>query len=91
MAAFLDPAAARPAGYLLVWLLFMVALGALLGTALALALTRGTGVARWGLRAASPAGVVLSPAGLGAASLRQPVLLLLIASSALGFRFGSRR
>ena len=31
------------------------------------------------------------PAGYLAGSLRQPVLLLLIASSALGFRFGARR
>jgi len=41
--------------------------------------------------AAFAAGVVLSAAGAGAASLRQPVLLLFIASSALGFRFGARR
>jgi hypothetical protein len=33
----------------------------------------------------------LSALGMDAASLRQPVLLLLIASSALGFRFGARR
>ena len=32
-----------------------------------------------------------APAGYLGGSLRQPVLLLLIASSALGFRFGARR
>lgn len=46
---------------------------------------------RWGLWAAFAIGVVLSAAAMGAASLRQPVLPLLIASSALGFRFGARR
>jgi hypothetical protein len=30
-------------------------------------------------------------AGVGAASVRPPVLLLFLASSALGFRFGARR
>jgi hypothetical protein len=33
----------------------------------------------------------VAAAGVDVASLRQPVLLLLIASSALGFRLGSRR
>jgi hypothetical protein len=91
LAAFVDSAASRPAGYLPASLLFTVALGALLGAALARALTRrGTSVA-WGLWTAFAAGVVLSAVGMGAASLRQPVLLLLIASSALGFRLGARR
>jgi hypothetical protein len=64
---------------------------ALLGASLALALMRRAAIARWGLWAAFAVGVVLSAAGMRAASLRQPVLLLLIASSALGFRFGARR
>jgi hypothetical protein len=89
LAAFVDPAASRPPGYLAASLLFTVALGALLGGALAL--SRCASTARWGLWAAFAIGVVLSAAAMGAASLRQPVLPLLIASSALGFRFGARR
>ncbi|MGH7349926.1 MAG: hypothetical protein ACREI6_07900 [Candidatus Rokuibacteriota bacterium] len=42
-------------------------------------------------RLAALAGVALSAALVDAASLRQPVLLLLIAASALGFRLGARR
>jgi len=91
LTAFVDPAASRPAGYLAASLLFTVAVGALLGSALALALTRRAAIARWGLWAAFAVGVVLSAAAMGAASVRPPVLLLLIASSALGFRFGARR
>lgn len=91
LVAFLDPAAPRPAGYLAVSLLFTAALGAVLGATLARALAgRWTG-ARWGLWAAFGAGVVLSAAALNPLSLRQPVLLLLIVSSALGFRLGARR
>lgn len=51
---------------------------------------RVPGVAWWALWSAFAAGVVRS-AGVGAASVRQHVLLLFIASSALGFRFGARR
>ena len=91
LTAFVDPAASRRAGYPAASLLFTVAVGALLGSALALALTRRAAVARWGLWAAFAVGVVLSAAAMGAASVRPPVLLLLIASSALGFRFGARR
>ena len=91
LAIFWNPAAPRPAGYLTLSLLFTVALGALLGVALARALIRRAGAVRWGVWVAFAAGVVLFFAGTGAASLRQPVLLLLIASSALGFRFGARR
>jgi hypothetical protein len=69
----------------------LLALGALLCASLVLALMRRAAIARWGLWAAFAVGVVLSTAGLRAASLRQLVLLLLIASSALGFRFGARR
>lgn len=79
LAAYLDPTAPRPTRYLAVSLLFAVVSGVALGAA------------RWGLWAAFAAGVTLSAAAMGAASLRQPVLLLLIASSALGFRFGARR
>ena len=91
LTAFVDPAASRPAGYPAASLLFTVAVGALLGSALALALTRRAAIARWGLWAAFAVGVVLSAAAMGAASVRPPVLLLLIASSALGSRFGARR
>jgi hypothetical protein len=91
LAVFVDPAASRPAGYLAASLLFTVALGGLLGAALARALARrGTGT-WWGLWAAFGAGVVLSAVAQDLLSLRQPVLLLLIASSALGFRLGARR
>ena len=88
LAAFMDPSAAPPMGYRAGALLFAVALGALLGGALALALTRRAALAWWGLWAAFAVGVVLSA---GVASLREPVLLLFIASSALGFRAGARR
>ena len=87
-AAFMDPSASSPMGYRAGALLFAVALGALLGGALALALTRRAALAWWGLWAAFAVGVVLSA---GVASLREPVLLLFIASSALGFRAGARR
>ena len=87
LAAFLDPTASRPTGYLAAALLFTAALGALLGAALARAFTRRAAGTRWALWAAFAAGVVLS-AGMGAVS---PVLLLFIASSALGFRFGAGR
>ena len=88
LAAFTDPFAAAPTGYRAGALLFAVALGALLGGLLALALTRRAALAWWGLGAAFAVGVVLSA---GVASLREPVLLLFIASSALGFRAGARR
>jgi hypothetical protein len=91
LTAFVDPAASRPAGYLPVSLLFSVAVGALLGAALARVLDRPGAVSGWGLWAAFAGGVAVSAAGLDAVSLRQPVRLLLIASSALGFRFGARR
>lgn len=91
MAALLDPAASGPTGYLPVALLFTVALGTLLGAALARALARrGTG-AWWALWAAFGTGAVLSAAVLSPRALLPPVLLLLIASSALGIRLGSRR
>jgi len=88
LAAFTDPFAAPPTGYRAGALLSAVALGALLGGVLALALTRRAALAWWGLWAAFALGVVLSA---GVASLREPVLLLFIASSALGFRAGARR
>jgi hypothetical protein len=91
LAAFVDPSAPRPTGYLATSLLFTVALGALLGAALAQARSRRASLARWGSWAALVAGIVLSAACMDPVSLRQPVLLLFIASSALGFRFGARR
>jgi len=90
LAVFVNPAASPPAGYRPVSLMFSVAFGALLGAALVLALDR-RGVGGWGLWAAFAVGVAVAAAGVDVASLRQPVLLLLIASSALGFRFGARR
>jgi hypothetical protein len=91
MAAFVDPTAPRPTGYTVASLLCALVLGALLGAALALAPTRRGAGARWGLWVAFAAAAVLSAASMGGASLRQPVLLLFIASSALGFRLGARR
>lgn len=89
LAVFFDPTAVPPTGYAAASLLVAGVLGALLGVGLARALTRQPGAAHWPLWVAFAAGVVLSAAG--AASLRAPVLLLFIASSALGFRFGARR
>lgn len=90
LAVFVDPVASRPAGYLGVSLLFTVALGAVLGVLIARVLARGP-IAWWALWAAFGAGVALSAAAVDPLLLRQPVLLLLIASSAPGFRLGSRR
>jgi hypothetical protein len=91
LAVFVNPAAPLPAGYLPLSLMFTVALGTLLGAALALALDRPGAVAGWWLWAAFAVGVAVAAASVDVASLRQPVLLLLIASSALGFRLGARR
>jgi hypothetical protein len=66
-------------------------LGALLGAALVQARSRRATVARWGSWAVLVAGIVLSAACMDPVSPRQPVLLLFIASSALGFRVGARR
>jgi hypothetical protein len=91
VAAFVDPSVPGPTGYLATSLLFTVALGALLGAALGQARSRRATAARWGSWAWLVVGIVLSAAGMDLVSLRQPVLLLFIASSALGFRFGARR
>jgi hypothetical protein len=88
LAAFLDPAAPRPLGFRLGSLVFAVGVGALIGAALGWGLTRRAPVVWWALSAAFAAGAVLVA---GPASLRQPVLLLFIASSALGFRAGAHR
>jgi len=87
LAAFLDPAAPRPLGLRIGSLVFAVVVGALIGAVLARGLTRRATVAWWALWAAFAAGAVLVA---GAASLLQPVILLFIASSALGFRAGAR-
>ena len=87
---FVDPAAVPPPGYLAASLLFTVALGGLLGAGLAWALTSRAGAARWGPWAAFATGVALSAAGVDAQTLWSPVVLLLIGSSALGFRLGAR-
>ena len=91
LAVFVDPAAPLPAGYLPVSLMLAAALGTLFGVALALALDRRGAVGGWWLWAAFAVGVAVAAAGVDVASLRQPILLLLIASSALGFRLGARR
>ena len=91
LAVFVNPAAPLPAGYLPLSLMFAVALGTLLGVTLALALDRRGAVGGWWLWAAFAVGVSVAAAGVDVASLRQPVLLLLIVSSALGFRLGARR
>ena len=91
LAVFVNPAAPLPAGYPPLSLMFAVALGTLLGVALALALDRRGAVGGWWLWAAFAVGVAVAAAGVDVASLRQPVLLLLIVSSALGFRLGARR
>lgn len=91
LAVFVNPAAPLPAGYLPLSLMFTVAFGTLLGVALALGLDRRGAVGAWGLWAAFAVGAAVAAAGVDVTSLRQPVLLLLIASSALGFRLGARR
>jgi hypothetical protein len=90
-AAFVDPTAARPAGYVIASLLFAVAAGALIGGGLALARARRPGVGPWGLWIPFAAGALLSVAYADARSLARPVVLLFIAASALGFRLGARR
>ncbi len=91
IAAFLDPTAARPAGYVAAALRFAVAAGALVGGGLALARARRTGAAPWALWVAFAVGALLSVAYADARSLARPVVLLFIAASALGFRLGARR
>lgn len=49
------------------------------------------GAGRWGPWAAFPAGIVLSLARRDPHALGQPVVLLFIASSALGIRLRARR
>jgi hypothetical protein len=71
-------------------LLFSVGAGVLLGAGLARALG-WAGAGRWGLWAAFAAGIVLSLARRDAHALGQPVVLLFIASSALGIRLRARR
>ncbi len=90
LATFVDPSAARPAAYVIASLLFSVGAGALLGAGLARALG-WAGAGRWGLWAAFAAGIVLSLARRDAHALGQPVVLLFIASSALGIRLRARR
>ena len=88
LAAFLDPATPLPLGFRVGAPAFAAAAGALLGAALAWFLTRHAPVPWWTLWTAFALGAVLAA---GVASLHQPVLLLFIASSALGFCAGARR
>ena len=90
LAMFLDPAAGLPVGYVAASVLFNVAAGALLGAGLARAVGR-SGMGRWGLWAAFAVGVALSVAWRDARALAQPVVVLLIASSALGVRLRAPR
>ena len=86
LAMFLDPAAALPVGYVAASVLFNIAAGVLLGAGLARTLD-WPGAGRWGLWAVFAAGAALSVvAWRDARALAQPVVVLLIASSALGFR-----
>ena len=90
LAMFLDPAAALPVGYVAASVLFTIAAGALLGAGLARAL-EWPGAGRWGRWAAFAAGVALSLGWRDARALAQPVVVLFIASSALGFRLRAPR
>lgn len=90
LAAFVDPFAGPPAGHTLLRLVLDAGLGLLLGAGLARALGRAGG-ARWGVWLAFGAGISLSVVRWDPRALIAPVVLLLIASSALGFRLGARR
>lgn len=90
IAMFLDPAAALPVGYVAASLLFNIAAGAILGAGLARALG-WPGMARWDLWAVFAALAALSLAWRDAHALAQPVVVLFIASSALGFRLRAPR
>ncbi len=89
LAGFVDPSAGRPAAYVIAWLLFSVVAGALLGAGLARALG-SAGAGRFRLWAALAVGIVLSVAHRDTSALGQPVVLLFIASSALGFQLRVR-
>ena len=90
IAMFLDPAAALPVGYVAASVLFNIAAGALLGAGLARGLG-WPGAGRWGRWLVFAAGVALSLAWRDARALAQPVVVLFIASSALGFRLRAPR
>jgi hypothetical protein len=90
IALFVDPTAGWPAGYVAAGLLWSGAAGAVLGAGLVRVLG-GPGAARWGLWVALATGIVLSVARRDARALGQPVVMLFIASSALGFRLRARR
>jgi hypothetical protein len=91
LAVWVDPTAALPAGYAATSLLFTGLVGALIGAGLALARARRVAVAPWALWVAFALGVALSVIHAEPRALAHPVILLLIASSALGFRLGARR
>ncbi len=90
IAMFLDPAVALPVGYVAASVLFNIAAGALLGVGLARALG-WPGAGRWGRWLVFAAGIALSLAWRDARALAQPVVVLFIASSALGFRLNAPR
>src|SRR5690349_856434 len=90
LAAFVDPSAGPTAGHALLRLIFDAGLGVLLGAGLARGFGR-PGAPRLGVWLAFAAGVALSVARWDPHALVAPVVVLLIASSALGFRLGARR
>jgi hypothetical protein len=87
LAHFLDPTTPLPTGYRIGSLLCTAVVGAGLGAVLARALGRGARWAGWG---AFAAGAVVGTAGLASPAQWPLVLLVFLASSALGFRFGAR-
>jgi len=89
-AAFVDPSAGPTVGHTLLGLVFDAGLGALLGAGLGRGLGR-PGAPPFGVWLAFAAGVALSVARWDPSALVAPVVVLLIASSALGFRLGARR
>ncbi len=88
LASFVDPFAGPPAGHTLLRLLLAAAAGFLLGAGLARAL-RPPRAGSWSVWLAFAAGAALSVAGWDPRGLIAPVVVLLIAASALGFRLGA--
>ena len=91
ISAFLDPGASRPHGYVAGSLLVAAGIGALVGGLLARLLERRPGAVGWGRWVAFAVGALLSAARVDVHALWQPVIVLLLGSSALGFRVAGRR
>ncbi len=90
LAAFVDPSTGPTVGHTLLRLVFAAGLGALLGAGLARGLGQ-PGAPRSGVWLAFAAAGALSVSRWDPSALVAPVVVLLIASSALGFRLGARR